>query len=993
MYLAILFSDLTASTQITASLEAEDYSYLTSTMRTLFDHIIPGHGGTVIQVSGDGVLASFGYPHATEDDGRRATEAALDLHDAVRELDLGLPLPVPLRMHSGIHEGLVLLEKGDSVTGTLKLVGNAVNVAARLSSVAESDEIVVSAATLGSDRHFFMTDESEVHDLKGVDGPVSAFRVLGRADVGTRFEAREIAGLTPFVARRAELKAIENVFHETLSGVSKFIAIVAPPGLGKTRLVREFLQASVPEDVRVLRGYCESYLGSEPLQPFLQMLLSLFKLDETVDPDEAELLVRDGLRLLDPELAKDAEVFLKALSLGEVEDGGKGDLVASACRLFVALSKASPLILFVDDWQWADDLSRQIFEQLGEEAAPILVIATSRKEPRRLIGTSNVPTIHLTPLDDAALDRAITHLLPGVNRFVAEDIRGFAGGNPLFLEELCRASSEGASQSMMQELTGEAWLGALIVARFEKLPDALADVIRTAAIIGNVVPIALLEGLLGRSLDDDTLRALAADDFLHQDERPGRLRFKHGIAREVVYESVGLHQRRTLHLRIATMLQESVGEGSQDGILESLAYHTLAGDDFEKAASFAERAAQKAVANLALDRGRKQYIAALKAIDRLDATSENYIRRMAVVRRLSPLFVLDPHPAQVQHMQRAVDLALANDDSSGHAYALYWLGYLHYAMGNANDATRHLEEALAAARKLNDERLLGSCDATLGQAYAAATSYEQANSFLDRTVGVITAADARTAKAAGVAYSEAIRGSILGDQGHFEEARSHFSLAREIMEEAPLGFIKASILLWQGAVAGYQGEWEEARLHTQDALTMAEKMKSTLHLGRGTTQLGYIDWKSTGEGACLRTIEEGTSWLEANSVRVFISLDHGWLAEGLLEQNKVPLARRYAAMAFRRARNGDRLGEAMACRAMALAGIDGDMPRSSTHYLTLANRSAHRRDSRREKALNDLCRCRILKGIGEREEAATLRGSAVERFRTMGMVWHAEDAV
>ena len=481
-YLAILFSDLTSSTQITASLEAEDYSFLTTTLRAIFDQVISRHGGTVVQVMGDGVLASFGYPEAMEDDGRRATEAALDIHEAVRGLDLGVSLPIPLTMHSGIHEGLVLLEQGDSVSGTLKLFGNSVNVAARLSSVAKNDEIVVSTETLGSDRHFFDTDEDRTHDLKGVDAPVVACRVLGRTAVETRFDAREKDGLTPFVARQSEYDTMKATLDETLAGATTFLTIVAPPGLGKTRLAREFLKNAVPPEARVLRGYCESYLGSEPLQPFLQMLRTLAGIDENLSSGDAAASVRKMLVDLDPNLAESSDIFLNALSLGEASSETGQTIVEPAQRLFESLAKASPLVLFVDDWQWVDDVSRNIFEGLHNSNAPIMILATSRKAPELQFGGNLVQSIELEPFSDADLDHTIAHLLPGINLFLAQQIREFAGGNPLFLEELCRASKDVLTQSIPASTTSEAWLGGLIVARVEKLPKAVADIVRMAAI-------------------------------------------------------------------------------------------------------------------------------------------------------------------------------------------------------------------------------------------------------------------------------------------------------------------------------------------------------------------------------------------------------------------------------------------------------------------------------------------------------------------------------
>ena len=484
------------------------------------------------------------------------------------------------------------------------------------------------------------------------------------------------------------------------------------------------------------------------------------------------------------------------------------------------------------------------------------------------------------------------------------------------------------------------------------------------------------------------LQLLSFHDLLHPDEQAGRLRFKHGIAREVIYESVGLQQRRAQHLRIAEMLRESADDGSEDGIVEALAYHYQAGRDFPNAATYAELAGNKAVGALALDRGRKQYIAALEAIDLLAAAPENYARWVSIVRRLSHLCVFDPHPDQLPHLRRAVDLAVENEDEGGEGYAHYWLGFVHYAMGDPTMATDHLETAMQLAEKVDDLRLCRSCEATLGQAYAASCTYDKATTMLDKTVGIASNQMGKRSVAAGAAYSETIRASILGDQGHFAEADACFRNAVAIISEYPEGLIAGSIMLWRGAVASFQGCWDDARKETVNALKMADRTKSTLHLGRGTTQLGYIDWASEGKMDALRTIEEGTSWLEATNIRLFISLDHGWLAEGLIARGEIDRARHFASMALLRARVGDRLGEAMAYRAMARAAARDHGVKSSDYYIARANASAVWRKSAREHALNDMCRAEILLIHGEKARAVDLLGELAERFATMNMDWH-----
>ena len=150
-YLTLLFADLSESTALADLMEAERYGEMLGELRRIFREVIPRHGGMLVRAQGDGILAMFGYPDAREDDGRRATEAALELHEAVRGLRVAGKLPGgrTLSLHSGVHAGLVLVADGDMELGRFELLGSVPNIAARLSDQAGADELFVSEETLG----------------------------------------------------------------------------------------------------------------------------------------------------------------------------------------------------------------------------------------------------------------------------------------------------------------------------------------------------------------------------------------------------------------------------------------------------------------------------------------------------------------------------------------------------------------------------------------------------------------------------------------------------------------------------------------------------------------------------------------------------------------------------------------------------------------------------------------------------------------------------
>jgi class 3 adenylate cyclase len=252
-YLTIAFADISESTRIASSLEAEDYADLLGDLRSDFTEVVARHKGEIVRIDGDGVTMIFGYPEAHEDDGRRATEAAIDLHAAARRRMIPAPGVGPsVRLHTGIHSGLVLVDDGDLVRGRFEMLGDATNVAKRLADLAAADEILVSEATLGTERHFFRTGPRRLVTPRGKDTTLAVFNVFGREIVETRFATRVRQGLAPFVGRSEELGQVEAWLQDSVAGGNRLGVVVGGAGLGKTRLSRPERRAGTAGPSRLL---------------------------------------------------------------------------------------------------------------------------------------------------------------------------------------------------------------------------------------------------------------------------------------------------------------------------------------------------------------------------------------------------------------------------------------------------------------------------------------------------------------------------------------------------------------------------------------------------------------------------------------------------------------------------------------------------------------------------------------------------------------------
>ncbi len=995
-HLAILFADLTGSTRLAASMEAEDYADLLEELHAIYYRVIARHGGTIFRIVGDGVFASFGYPELQENEGRRATEAALELHSRVRThwKTTTISLNEPLALHSGIHAGLSLVGDGDDVTGRSQLFGPAVNIAARLSDEASADEILVSMDTLGAERHFFETARERSITLNDVDEPVNVFSIEGRStDINTRFEALRERGLTPFLGRGSELKYLSDTFASTLENGLHCVALQGPAGLGKTRLAECFLDA-IDENVRIFRSYCESYLIAEPAQPILQILRQIFDLQTGQKRETAVQLVRQALLDIDPVLMQHELLFLRMLSLEARNDGEPlpnqplaDDSVSAVRDLFAAITIIQPVVLFVDDWQWADDLTRHVISGVRELRDSALFVLFATRDPLKgEIGIRKAETLSLLPLDEAETQAAIAELSPNADVFLVEEILKAAGGNPLFIEELCHSSSYERPERNSQAFSGSAWLDILIEARVERLPLDQRDLVQTAAVIGNVISAEMLEVITGCAPDHPLIEALSEQDLIFPGVQEGTLRFKHGIARDVIYNSIGLRRKRTMHLEIATRLKKSVAGQDANDVIEALAYHFSAGGRPEEAAQYAEKAGDKAMAASALDRAQAQYMAALKNLDQLENTDERYKLWLSIAQRLGQICVFDPARTQLAFLLRAIDVTIERQDDHSRAYAEFWAGYVYYALGDTSLAEKYLIDALGRARQLENVGLVAWCNATLGQSCAASGSYDASIRHFQQ------AFDGRPSSqkgklSPGYAYSLACKASVLGDRGQFDDAYACFDEALAVIDGAGHE-VEGSVRCWRSCVLIWQGRWHEANICAEEALQVSERVKSLYLYSMSLSLSTYAKSKLHGPTTSLQPILDATTWLESYGKRLFLSLNYGWMANELALRQQWHDLRYHVAGALRNARRRDRLGEAMACRSMARAAAVGQTRKPVTYYLGLAMECAEAKASPRELALNRYCDAETRIASGQTEGVLDLIGQAHDAFADMDMNYH-----
>jgi tetratricopeptide (TPR) repeat protein len=530
----------------------------------------------------------------------------------------------------------------------------------------------------------------------------------------------------------------------------------------------------------------------------------------------------------------------------------------------------------------------------------------------------------------------------------------------------------------------------LVTSRLERLPGQHANVVRAAAVIGNVVPPGLLAAACDGAPDRTTMQALADADFLHADP-DGGLRFKHGITRDAVYDTIGLQRRRTLHQRVEAALVARSAQTDREDTLEALAHHCRGAGNWENASLYAERAGDRAMSAFALDRARSQYQAAIETLDRIPhRTREDSLRWCLLTNKLGMACIFDPLSLSndVGVFERAVTLARTLGDTNALARAHYWLGYMCYGFGQFREAAVHARRALATAREAGDLRLAAQIEATLGQILAATCEYDEAIALLDSAV---SAKQQRSRPGGGVAigsaYALSCKAALLADRGDFDTAHACFDEATRLLDGSPHP-VANSVRNWTAVALIWQGRWQEAdRLSTESA-RIAEDMRGLLLLAACRAAAGFARWSATRDPDALQQLRDAVRWMEGRSFRFYVSVQYAWLVEACAAEGDVATVLRYVVHVLRRARDGERLGEAAACRAMVKICVSRGKVASGERWLQRAETSARLRGSVREAALNQVARAQLHEHRGEAEAACGEMAKATASLQRLGMHWH-----
>jgi class 3 adenylate cyclase len=602
----VLFADLTGSTALGERLDPERLRALLSDYFGAMSSVIESWGGVVEKFIGDAVMSVFGIPTAHEDDPERALQAALEMLARLRELNATIAEQhgVQLAMRIGVNSGEAIAGAGGD---QFMVTGDVVNLAARLQQTAEPGEVVAGERTYLATRGAFLFENLEDKALKGKSLPVRAWRVMGIAEP-TR--PRGVPGVsTRLVGRERELALLEALYRRCVEEAHPtLVTLLGQAGIGKTRLTEEFIVRadSGPAAAAVYRGRCLPYGEGITYWALREILWGAagILLGDAVDIAAVKLekLVRGAFDEVGAEaaeadrvlfaLATTAGIALRENPLDQMSPESIGEELGLAWPRFLsALAARRPTIVVIEDLHRAEPPLLDMVEHLVSRSnGPAFLVATGRPELTEVrpgwSARSEMSQIGLERLPDAQADELLEELLPRVGSGLRGRILAAAEGNPLFAEEIvAHLIDEGMlerTQDGIVEVAPDAPLTipdtvrALLAARVDALPASEKRALQDASVIGRVFWATTLESMRADQVRP-ALRALEVKALVvtrPTSSLPGQteLAFRHGLVREVAYESIPKARRAAAHAAVGRWIEELAGN-RRDEYVELIAYH------------------------------------------------------------------------------------------------------------------------------------------------------------------------------------------------------------------------------------------------------------------------------------------------------------------------------------------------------------------------------------------------------------------------------------
>jgi class 3 adenylate cyclase/tetratricopeptide (TPR) repeat protein len=735
-HVTILFTDLTGYTVLSEKYDPEDIQALTAAIQSRVSKIILKYHGYLERVIGDGIMAVFGLPTSHEDDPIRAIKAAREIHQTVAALQpfKSFDAAEPISMHTGINTGLVVTANSHPKNGEYRLSGDAVNLASRLSDMAEPGMIIVGPETYRQASGIFDFAVRPPQMVKGKSDVIQAYAVIRAKD--RPVTVRRKTGLqSRLVGRRLELSQLREATTRLTQGYGSICAVIGEAGTGKSRLIDEFESEFANEQQNWITGFAYAHTQQIPFYPLLDLVRRWLDPDEITTSDDLKALIADRVGAkLGPD-AEEIPIIQGLLGLEVPETEGMSPeiwqrrLTAAITRLMSAIAAEKPTVFCLEDLHWADiaglDLLRAMLAEFG---SPSILLCTYR--PQFSLFTSDQSEalgavyreIRLSELSPSEAKDMMESLLDSgmLPLDLVRLIRERAEGNPFYLEEMVNALIDAGALIYKQdqwqlkraflETDVPSTIHGVIASRLDQLSLKARRILQEASVAGR----AFLYDILKRI----SVHSEGIEDGLYELERSGLVHtralhpemefmFKHALIQEVGYSSLLRGERQQVHERIAQVMEQLFSDRLYE-FYETLALHFKQGLSTAKAVNYLIRSGTKALRRCALEES-DQYFREAQALleDWKSQSEEENALMLDVINEWAFVFYFRGRNRELLDLfQKYQPLLDGLEDPSREGMYWAWRGCALWHRHRFVEAYDCLSRAMALGEKADDNRLL-----------------------------------------------------------------------------------------------------------------------------------------------------------------------------------------------------------------------------------------------------------------------------------------------
>ncbi|MEX2080450.1 MAG: adenylate/guanylate cyclase domain-containing protein, partial [Dehalococcoidia bacterium] len=855
-WLTVMFCDLVSSTALSEKLDPEDMRDVLRAYQGVCASVVESFDGRIAHYIGDGVLAYFGYPLAHEDDALRAVRAGLGIVQGLATTVAQWTVDEVLTgARVGIHTGLVVVGEmgaGDRVE-VADIVGETANLAARVQSEAQAGEVLISDATAALVAGAVQAEDLGERTLRGFSKARRLHRVTGLSTGGWGSATRDFLG--PYIGGEDTLATLRDLWADASHGSGRAALVHGEPGIGKSRLIREFAGGLEAGTFTRIAFECSSHSQNSALRPVITHLATTVLGLSPSSPDN----VNKFLRGMSEAGVPDADAAFIAYLLGveapemPLPEGLSPEEIRRRTILaildwFAREARRRPIILIVEDAHWADPSTLELLEDLVSRAPalPVLVLASSRslaglRWTRRPYATS----IGLQRLPAPRVRELVVHILGGgQDEAVVEQVVARSDGVPLFAEELARAARE-MPWSEASPAGGRAIPGTLaesLTARLDRLGPA-KQVALAASVVGRQFSTAVLSEVVGKSRDElaSPIQVLVEAGIIEPVR--GQYAFRHALLRDTAYQSMLRPRRQELHGRIAATLAAAPEPSLEP---EIVAFHYSHARQHREALDWWVKAGHAARAHWANLEAIAHYQQALESLEQVSAEDGPDAARELVIRlAIGPSLIAVrgyTSPEVEANYQRADVLCEQIGDPAARVMALNGLKRFYQVRGDLARARQIASEVrdLAASSPAGVLRglaalNLGEVETLGGRPRIAIPHLQEAIALLDPLVGQgeVEAAEAAIAARCHLALS-------LWNAGEPDSALESVQAALRLADEHHRPFRKAYALTVAAWVHELRQEPEEAERLGLAGQRLAVELGFPYWENSALLSLGYV---------------------------------------------------------------------------------------------------------------------------------------------------------